>query len=113
MTALRRPKAATPGSWKGVAERRGPSAARSATPSRSRATRTAWRRRATGGRRVRRCARIDTGTDDLLAHVDDGVAVLTLNRPERRNALSRAMLEALARVLAEVEVDDEVGAASC
>lgn len=51
---------------------------------------------------------LDTGTDDLLAHVDDGVAVLTLNRPERRNALSRAMLEALARVLAEVEADDDV-----
>ena len=51
---------------------------------------------------------LDTGTDDLLAHVDDGVAVITLNRPERRNALSRAMLEALARVLAEVEGDDDV-----
>jgi len=51
---------------------------------------------------------IDTGTDQLLAHVDDGIAVLTLNRPERRNALTRALLDALARVLAEVEADDEV-----
>src|SRR4051794_119592 len=50
-----------------------------------------------------------TGTDDLLAHVEDGVAVVTLNRPERRNALSRALLDALADVLREVEGDDEVG----
>jgi 2-(1,2-epoxy-1,2-dihydrophenyl)acetyl-CoA isomerase len=52
---------------------------------------------------------IDTGTHELLARVEDGVAVLTLNRPERRNALNRALLEALARTLGDVEVDDEVG----
>lgn len=53
---------------------------------------------------------IDTGTTDLLAHVDDGVAVLTMNRPERRNALSTAMVTALGRTLADVEADDAVGA---
>ncbi|MGH9211899.1 MAG: enoyl-CoA hydratase-related protein [Acidimicrobiales bacterium] len=52
---------------------------------------------------------LDTGTDHLLAEVNDGVATLTMNRPERRNALSTAMLDALARTLAEVEVDDDVG----
>jgi 2-(1,2-epoxy-1,2-dihydrophenyl)acetyl-CoA isomerase len=52
---------------------------------------------------------IDTGTDDLLVQVDDGVAVLTMNRPERRNALSDPMLAAMARSLADLEVDDEVG----
>jgi 2-(1,2-epoxy-1,2-dihydrophenyl)acetyl-CoA isomerase len=52
---------------------------------------------------------IDTGTDDLLATVDEGVATLTMNRPERRNAMSRAMNEALATTLAEVEVADDVG----
>ena len=52
---------------------------------------------------------IDTGTETLLARVEDGVAVITLNRPERRNALSRELLEALGRVLGDVEVDDEVG----
>jgi 2-(1,2-epoxy-1,2-dihydrophenyl)acetyl-CoA isomerase len=52
---------------------------------------------------------IDTGTDDLLATVDDGVVTLTMNRPERRNAMSGAMNQALARVLADVEVDDAVG----
>src|SRR4051812_35857649 len=54
-------------------------------------------------------AELDTGTTDLLARVDDGVAVLTMNRPQRRNALSPAMLDALARVLADVEVDEDVG----
>jgi 2-(1,2-epoxy-1,2-dihydrophenyl)acetyl-CoA isomerase len=52
---------------------------------------------------------IDTGTEDLLAVVEDGVATLTMNRPERRNAMSAAMNEALARTLAEVEVADDVG----
>jgi 2-(1,2-epoxy-1,2-dihydrophenyl)acetyl-CoA isomerase len=52
---------------------------------------------------------LDTGTEDLLAEVDDGVAVITLNRPSRRNAFSNEMVAALARVLAEVEVSDEVG----
>ena len=53
---------------------------------------------------------LDTGTPELLASREDGVAVLTLNRPERRNALSPTMLDALARVLAEVEADPSVGA---
>src|SRR3954454_5061663 len=52
---------------------------------------------------------IDTGTEDLLARVEDGVAVLTMNRPERRNAMSGAMTAAMARVLADADVDDEVG----
>jgi 2-(1,2-epoxy-1,2-dihydrophenyl)acetyl-CoA isomerase len=52
---------------------------------------------------------IDTGTETLLGTVDEGVAVLTMNRPERRNALSLPMLDGLARTLAAVEVDDEVG----
>jgi 2-(1,2-epoxy-1,2-dihydrophenyl)acetyl-CoA isomerase len=52
---------------------------------------------------------LDTGTGDLLAEIDDGVATLTLNRPARRNAMSDAMMTALERVLADVDVDDAVG----
>jgi 2-(1,2-epoxy-1,2-dihydrophenyl)acetyl-CoA isomerase len=52
---------------------------------------------------------IDTGTSDLLAEVADGVACITLNRPQRRNALSEAMLRALAAVLASVESDPAIG----
>ena len=51
---------------------------------------------------------IDTGTTDLLASVEDGVATLTMNRPERRNALSGAMLAALGGLLAKFEGDPEV-----
>jgi 2-(1,2-epoxy-1,2-dihydrophenyl)acetyl-CoA isomerase len=52
---------------------------------------------------------LDTGTDDLLAEVNDGVAVLVMNRPHRRNAMSQAMMAAMDRVLGELEVDDAVG----
>lgn len=53
---------------------------------------------------------IDTGTEDLLAAVDDGVATVTLNRPDRRNALSPAMLTGLGRVLADLDAAEDVGA---
>jgi 2-(1,2-epoxy-1,2-dihydrophenyl)acetyl-CoA isomerase len=52
---------------------------------------------------------LDTGTEDLLAEVDDGVAVLTMNRPDRRNAMSESMMAAMDRVLGDVEADDAVG----
>ncbi|MFN5512737.1 MAG: enoyl-CoA hydratase [Burkholderiales bacterium] len=51
---------------------------------------------------------IDTGTTDLLATLDDGVLVLTLNRPEARNAMSAAMNAALSDQLARAELDNEV-----
>jgi len=44
-------------------------------------------------------SKIDTGTDHLLASETDGVAVLTMNRPERRNALSGEMLDGMATAL--------------
>ena len=53
---------------------------------------------------------LETGDDDLRAHVEDGVAVLVLDRPARRNALTPGMIAGLGRVLAAVEADDEVGA---
>jgi 2-(1,2-epoxy-1,2-dihydrophenyl)acetyl-CoA isomerase len=52
---------------------------------------------------------LDTGTEDLRAEIDDGVAVITMNRPERRNAFSQAMVSAMGAVLAQVEADDAVG----
>lgn len=52
---------------------------------------------------------LDTGTGDLLAHVENGVGVVTLNRPDRRNALSTVMIERLGYVLRECELDPEVG----
>ena len=44
---------------------------------------------------------IDTGTDHLRAEVADGVAVLTMNRPERRNAMSGEMIAGLRAALAD------------
>lgn len=40
--------------------------------------------------------------------LQDGVALLTLNRPEARNALSRPMIAALAKALERCEADPEV-----
>ena len=52
---------------------------------------------------------IDTGSETLTAEVDDGgVAVITMNRPERRNAMTDAMLAGLAIALADVETAKDV-----
>ncbi|MBV1877873.1 MAG: enoyl-CoA hydratase [Pseudomonadales bacterium] len=51
---------------------------------------------------------IDTGTEDLLAEVIDGVAILTLNRPEAKNAMSAAMNKAMRQTFTDVELDPEV-----
>src|SRR5580698_4333168 len=44
---------------------------------------------------------IVTGTDQLLCRVEDGVAVITLNRPEARNTLSDQLSPALRRIIKE------------
>jgi 2-(1,2-epoxy-1,2-dihydrophenyl)acetyl-CoA isomerase len=46
---------------------------------------------------------------DLLENVKDGVALLTLNRPDRLNALSGAMLDALLEALPRLAADPHVG----
>jgi len=51
---------------------------------------------------------LDTGTPDLLATLDAGVLTLTLNRPDARNAMSRAMNQALAQQLAAAELNPAV-----
>jgi len=52
--------------------------------------------------------KIDTGSENILAEVADGVAVITLNRPERKNAFSETMMSGLATALADVEYADDV-----
>lgn len=52
--------------------------------------------------------KLETGTDDLKAHVEDRVAVITFNRPERRNALSEEMYIGFSRVLPEIAVDPDI-----
>ncbi|WP_419840522.1 enoyl-CoA hydratase-related protein [Candidatus Poriferisodalis sp.] len=52
----------------------------------------------------------DTGTDDILVDISDGVMTITLNRPERRNAMSTPMMEGLVAAIADAEVASDVGA---
>lgn len=53
---------------------------------------------------------LDLGTDDCLAYVEDAVAVITLNRPEARNAMSGGMTAGLAQALEYSETSPEVRA---
>jgi len=48
------------------------------------------------------------GEDALLFELQAGVATLTLNRPEARNALTSALFLDMERVLLEIEADDAV-----
>jgi enoyl-CoA hydratase/carnithine racemase len=52
---------------------------------------------------------VDTGSDELLCRVEERVAVVTLNRPESRNALSVELKEALHRTVDRLEGDEGVG----
>lgn len=49
-------------------------------------------------------------TDEILVEERDGLAVVTLNRPQRMNALSRATVEALGRVGRELDANPAVRA---
>jgi enoyl-CoA hydratase/carnithine racemase len=53
---------------------------------------------------------IDTGTTELLCSVRDGVALITLNRPEARNAMSDKLTPALRTQIRERGEDAGVGA---
>lgn len=46
--------------------------------------------------------------EDLTLKVGDGVATLTLNRPEKKNALSEAILEQLPKLVRQIEDDRSV-----
>jgi 2-(1,2-epoxy-1,2-dihydrophenyl)acetyl-CoA isomerase len=53
--------------------------------------------------------KIDTGTDELLCRVDERIATITLNRPEKRNALSDNLTPALRQTLLDLESRNDVG----
>ncbi len=48
-------------------------------------------------------------SDELLYRLENRVAVITLNRPERLNALTKDMMQALRMRLAECAVDEAIG----
>lgn len=51
---------------------------------------------------------VDTGTEQLLAEIDDGVATITFNRPDKRNALSDQLTPALREALLRFDEDPTV-----
>lgn len=51
---------------------------------------------------------VETGTEELLCSVTDHVATITLNRPEKRNALGDKFTPALRNALLRTEADPEV-----
>jgi enoyl-CoA hydratase/carnithine racemase len=53
---------------------------------------------------------IDTGTSELLCVIRDRVAIITLNRPEARNALSDRLTPALRTMIRTCGENPEVGA---
>lgn len=50
----------------------------------------------------------DQRDEPVLSDLDDGVLTLTLNRPEKRNALDRGTIRALTAALADAAADGEV-----
>ncbi|MER8371839.1 crotonase/enoyl-CoA hydratase family protein [Mesorhizobium sp. M1396] len=49
-------------------------------------------------------------TDLVLNETRDGIAILTLNRPEKLNALNYALIDRLLAILDDIEIDDGVRA---
>lgn len=46
--------------------------------------------------------------EEVFCTIQDGIATVTLNRPEKRNALNTAVLEGLTRIFHELETDTAV-----
>ena len=53
--------------------------------------------------------KIDTGTNELLCELEDRVAVVTLNKPEKKNALGDILTPALREILLELDNHEGVG----
>src|ERR671936_2022797 len=62
------------------------------------------------GREMTNETTIDTSTDELLCVIRDRVAIITLNRPEIRNALSDTLSPALRNMIKTCGENPQVGA---
>ena len=51
---------------------------------------------------------LNTGTNDLIGRIDGHVAVLSFNRPDRRNALSEGVYAGFAEALPRIAADPDV-----
>ena len=52
---------------------------------------------------------IDTGTEELLCHIHERVATITLNKPQKKNALGDTLTPALRETIVVLEDDSRVG----
>jgi enoyl-CoA hydratase/carnithine racemase len=52
---------------------------------------------------------METGTDRMLAHVEEGIGWIVFNNPDKHNAMSIDMLQALRRITDAYAADPEVG----
>ena len=52
--------------------------------------------------------RLSLDTEKLIAEIDDGIGWITFNNPERRNAITVEMWEAIPEAVARLEADPEV-----
>ena len=57
---------------------------------------------------MKNISELETGTRQLLAHIHGKVGILTLNRPEAKNALSDELTPALRKKIAELNEDKRV-----
>jgi enoyl-CoA hydratase/carnithine racemase len=51
---------------------------------------------------------LDLETDKMLAHVDEGVGWITFNQPEKRNAVSYAMWQAIPQIIEDFNSSEDV-----
>lgn len=50
----------------------------------------------------------DTPTPEVLTEVDDGVLIVTINRPEAKNAMTKAAAEGIAAAMDRLDSDDDL-----
>ena len=50
----------------------------------------------------------DTPTQEVLTSVEDGVLIVTINRPEAKNAMTRAAAEAIAAAMDRLDSEDDL-----
>jgi enoyl-CoA hydratase len=50
----------------------------------------------------------DTATQEVLTDVEDGVLIVTINRPEAKNAMTKAAAEGIAAAMDRLDAEDDL-----
>ena len=50
----------------------------------------------------------DTPTDEVLTQVEDGILIVTINRPEAKNAMTKAAAEGIAAAMDRLDAEDDL-----